>query len=147
MKHLLVPIDFTDGTDRILAAAARIARREEAILHLLHVAPPEPDFIPYDAGPDVVRDQVAEELREEHRAIQDLATRLSKDGFAASARMVQGATVDTILAWADRVQADCIVMGAHRHGALHRLVLGSVSEGVLRKAQCPVLVVPARVAT
>lgn len=147
MKHLLVPIDFSAGTDRVVAAAARIALREDAVLHLLHVAPPDPDFIPYDAGPNVVRDQVAEDLREEHRAIQQLADRLSADGFQASARMVQGATVDTILAWATRIEADCIVMGTHGHGALHRLVLGSVSEGVLRKTQCPVLVVPARVAT
>lgn len=147
MQHLLVPIDFSAGTDRVVAAAARIARCKDSILHLLHVAPPEPDFIPYDAGPDVVRDQVAEDLREEHREIQKWADRLVGDGFKAAARMVQGPTVDTILDWADRVEADCIVMGTHGHGALHRLVLGSISEGVLRKTQRPVLVVPARVAT
>lgn len=147
MKHLLIPVDFSAGTDRILAAAARIGRREECVLHLLHVAPPEPDFIPFDAGPDTVRDQVAEDLRQEHRSIQELAARLTSDGFQASARMVQGSTVETILEWAERVEADCIVMGSHNRGALHRLVLGSISEGVLRKTQRPVLVVPALVTT
>ena len=147
MKHLLIPVDLSAGTDRILAAAARIGRREECVLHLLHVAPPEPDFIPFDAGPDTVRDQVAEDLRQEHRSIQELAARLTSDGFQASARMVQGSTVETILEWAERVEADCIVMGSHNRGALHRLVLGSISEGVLRKTQRPVLVVPALVTT
>ena len=144
---MLIPVDFSAGTDRILAAAARIGRREECVLHLLHVAPPEPDFIPFDAGPDTVRDQVAGELRQEHRSLQELAARLDSDGFQTSARMVQGSTVDTILEWAEKVDADCIVMGTHGHGALHRLVLGSISEGVLRKTQRPVLVVPAPVTT
>lgn len=146
MKTILVPIDFSDGTDKVLAAAVKLARREDAQVHLVHVAAPDPDFVPYDAGPQVVREQVAEDLREEHRGLQALAARLGADGLQASARMVQGTTVDTILELAAKDDADCIVMGTHGHGALHRMVLGSVSEGVIRGAQCPVLVVPVRVA-
>lgn len=146
MKTILVPIDFSDGTHQVLTAATHLAHKEDAEVHLVHVAAPDPDFVPYDAGPQVVREQVAEDLREEHRELQKLAADLSESGIKASARMVQGATVETILELAEKDGADCIVMGTHGHGALHRLVLGSVAEGVIRSAQCPVLVVPVRVA-
>ncbi|MHC4380142.1 MAG: universal stress protein, partial [Planctomycetota bacterium] len=130
----------------VLAAATKLARKEDAEVHLVHIAAPDPDFVPYDAGPQVVREQVAEDLREEHRELQQLAADLCTAGVHASARMVQGTTVGTILELAKKDNADCIVMGTHGHGALHRLVLGSVAEGVIRAAQCPVLVVPVRVA-
>ncbi|MBW2274656.1 MAG: universal stress protein, partial [Deltaproteobacteria bacterium] len=49
-----------------------------------------------------------------------------------------------ILAEAKRLAADMIVMGSHGHGALYRALLGSVSEGVLHKATCPLTIVPGR---
>ena len=41
-----------------------------------------------------------------------------------------------------RLKADVVVMGSHGHSALRNVLVGSVTEGVLRKAGCPVLVVP-----
>ena len=111
MKIILVPIDFSDGTDQVLAAATKLAYQEDAEVHLVHVAAPDPDFVPYDAGPQVVREQVAEDLREEHRELQRFAAELADLGLKASARMVQGATVDTILELAEKDGAECIVMG------------------------------------
>jgi nucleotide-binding universal stress UspA family protein len=56
--------------------------------------------------------------------------------------VVSGEPTREILAAAKRLDADLIVMGRHGHGNLRRAVLGSVVEGVLRGAPCPVLVVP-----
>ena len=142
MELLLVPIDFSAGTDQVLQTASRLAQATGAELRLLHVAPPEPDFVPYDAGPAVVRDQVAADLREEHREIQKMAADLLDQGIQASARMVMGSFIETIIEQADRCLADMIILGSHGHGALFRMVLGSVSEGVVRHSTCPVLVIP-----
>jgi nucleotide-binding universal stress UspA family protein len=60
----------------------------------------------------------------------------------ASSEVVSGDPTREILAAAKRLDADLIVMGRHSHGNLRRAVLGSVVEGVLRGAPCPVLVVP-----
>jgi nucleotide-binding universal stress UspA family protein len=49
-----------------------------------------------------------------------------------------------ILAQADQLQADLIVVGSHGHGATYDLLVGSISSGVIRKSKVPVLVVPAR---
>ena len=144
MELLLVPIDFSAGTERVLATAKQLATATNAALRLLHVAPPEPDFVPYDAGPAVVRAQVANDLREEHRHLQQLALELNEVGIKTSARMVMGPFVETIVDQAELSLADMIVIGSHGHGALFRMVLGSVSEGVVRQSDCPVLVVPIR---
>jgi nucleotide-binding universal stress UspA family protein len=52
------------------------------------------------------------------------------------------ATVESIVAEAQRLNADMIVVGSHHHGALYNLVVGSVTGDVLKRAKCPVLVVP-----
>lgn len=144
MRQLLVPVDFSPVTAAVLDHAARIAAGFAAEVTLLHVAAPEPEFVGYDAGPETVRSNVASGLRQVHRDLQELADDLRGRGIEAHAVCVQGSTVDVILERAQRMAADLIVLGSHGHGALYRALMGSVSEGVLRGASCPVLIVPAR---
>ena len=93
----------------------------------------------------MVRQQVAHEYRTEHHQVAALAESLAARGVAATPLLVQGSTVDMILAEADRLHADLIVVGSHGHGAVYDILVGSVSEGVVRRANLPVLVVPARI--
>ena len=101
-------------------------------------------FVGFEAGPQSVRDARANELRNEHRAFQQQAKEICGKGVDAEAYLIQGPTVDTILEQADHLQADLLVLGSHGHGALYRALLGSVCEGVLRRTNIPVLIVPAR---
>jgi len=63
-SSILVLIDLAPSTPKVLAAALRLARCTGARLCLLHVEPPEPDFVGYRAGPQTVRDSLADEWRE-----------------------------------------------------------------------------------
>ncbi|QJD30202.1 universal stress protein [Methylococcus geothermalis] len=139
---LLVAIDFSDLTDKVLAQAKLLARALSAEIWLLHVAEPEPDFVGYDADPLVMRDLTAETYKIWHRRIQEAAEALRAEGLNCTGLMVQGPTVDTILKEAERLQADMIVLGSHSKGLLARLVVGSTCEGVLRGTSVPVLMVP-----
>ena len=76
---LLVAIDFSDPTDLILRVAERLAKSLDASVWVVHAAEPEPDFVGYDAGPEVVRGQVAKELREEHRDLDEAIARMAGD--------------------------------------------------------------------
>ncbi len=143
MKRILVPVDFSGVTDAVVGAAAGLARAFQAELILLHVAKPEPEFMTYEPGPPSVRSAVAREISEEHHRLHALARTLEAPGLRCTPLLIQGYTVEKILQEAGRLGSDLIVMGSHGHGALHHLLLGSVSEGVLRKADCPVLIVPA----
>lgn len=144
MHHILVPVDFSPVTTAVLDATKRIAKSFGAEVTLLHVAAPEPEFVGYDAGPDTVRSNVASELRHVHRDLQALADDLRGHRVDAHAVCVQGSIVEVILERTQRHPVDLIIVGSHGHGALRRMLMGSVSEGILRGSPCPVLIIPAR---
>ena len=76
-----------------------------------------------------------------------MAERLTKRNCDAEALMVEGhGTVEKILDESRRLKADLIITGSHGHGRLYDMLVGSISEGILRKARMPVLIVPAAAA-
>lgn len=144
MKPIIALVDFSDVTAAVVRQATELARAMKCGICLLHVAPPDPEFVGYEAGPKSVRDTVAQKIRAEHHAIQELEAGVRKQGVDVQALLVQGPTVERALAEIERLGASLVVMGSHGRGALHHLLVGSVTEGVLRKAKCPVVVVPSR---
>ncbi|MDJ0905977.1 MAG: universal stress protein [Woeseiaceae bacterium] len=139
---LLVAIDFSDPTDLIMRVAKRMAASLDASVWVVHAAQPEPDFVGYDAGPEVVRGQVAKELRDEHRTLQDYAEQLRDAGIETKAILVQGPTVEALLEMADKQGSDLIVVGSHGRGMVAEMFMGSVSQGLIRAGRYPVTVVP-----
>ena len=139
---ILAAIDFSPIADRVLALASDLAEKTGARLVVLHAAAPEPDFVGYEVGPQYVRDSRAKELRDEHHRLAEIGDALRARGLEVTVQLHAGPTVETVLASAEHAAADLIVVGAHRRGRAAKLLLGSVSEGILHKADCPVLVVP-----
>lgn len=139
----VVALDFSTVSGRQLEVVAQVTREDHHI-YLLHVAEPDPDFVGFDVGPDVVRDQMAEQFHREHEQIQAMARRLRDDGRDVTGLLVQGPTVNTILGQAEKLEADLIVVGSHGHGAMFDILVGSVSAEVIRRSTIPVLVVPSR---
>lgn len=139
---ILLAIDLSPASVRVVQVCERIGNAMSAAVRVLHVAEADPSFVGYDAGPDVVRDQVAQEFRDEHRGVQAHADTLREAGLEATALLVQGPIVETILAEAKKMNADLLIVGSHGFGALYDLVVGSSSRGVLKNTEIPVLVVP-----
>jgi len=67
---------------------------------------------------------------------------LRQEGLDVTALLVRGPTAETIINESKKLEADMIIVGSHGRGAMHRLLVGSISEGVLRHAEKPVLVIP-----
>jgi nucleotide-binding universal stress UspA family protein len=139
---LLVAVDLSASTAKVVDKAEAIARGLSAKVWLLHVAAPEPDFVGFEPGPQSVRDSQAVEFHQAHQQIQEIADRFREAGLDTTALLVQGATVATILEQSAKLDANMIVVGSHGRGAMFQLLVGSVSKGVLHGAQCPVLIVP-----
>ena len=144
MKNILAAIDFSDTTPKVVERAAEMAQSFACKLWLVHIAAPDPEFVGYGTGPQCERDWRAKILRKEHRYIQDQALQLEQRGIDVTPLLIQGATVATIIKQSSRLDADLIVIGSHGHGSVYKTLVGSVSEGVIRKADCPVLIVPDR---
>jgi len=143
-ENILVPIDFSDVTDAVIAKAAHLAKALSAKIWLIHTAIPEPDFVGYEVGPEYIRDSAARHLREEHQVLGQYQDKLRADGVEVTAMLVPGEAIEKILQEAVSLEADWIVLGSHGHGALYNLLAGSVCQGVLSKATCPVVIVPSR---
>ena len=143
MKTILVPVDFSDTTAPVVAEAQVLARALGADLVLLKVAEPEPDFVGFEPGPQTVRVAVAHDYRVEHTRLDELKAQAAAGGLTVTALHVQGPIVEKILDQAKERGAAMIVMGSHGHGALYELLVGSITQGVLKGAKCPVVVVPA----
>jgi len=142
MKNIVVPIDFSDVSKQVIERASLLAKVFTAKMWLIHVVAPDPDFVGYNVGPQEVRDSVANEIKKEHRQLQELATKIEQEGVDVTPLLVQGPTVETILKQTEKREADMVVMGSHGCGVLRRMLLGSVSEGVLRECQCPLMIIP-----
>lgn len=143
MNTILVPVDFSDVSSRVVETARQLAGAFCSRIVLLHVAEPEPDFVGFEPGPITVRQSVAKDFKVEHHKLEDLKAAAAQGGGEVQALHIQGPSVEKILHEAGEQQASWIVMGSHGHGALYELLVGSVTHGVMKGAKCPVVVVPA----
>lgn len=139
---VLVPVDLSAASDGVVDQAAALARAMGAGAVLLHVEPPDPAFLGYAAGPQNVRDEVAHKVRQDDARLHSLRDRMHAAGVEVDCLLTQGPTVDKILSESDRLDATYIVVGSHGHGAFYDLVVGSVCDGVVRRATRPVVIVP-----
>jgi len=147
MGELLVCVDFSDSTDRVVDAAAALARSTGLTARVVHIAAAEAELAGYDkeAFESSTPDARAGQLRSEHDILSDLTERIRAAGATAGEpALVMGRTAEEILRRADEGGAELIVVGSHGHGGLHHLLVGSTTDAVLRRARVPVVVVPAR---
>jgi len=142
-RNILCPIDLSEASSRPLAYAIALARWYQARLTVLHVVPTfDPIQVRTGAIGDhislvtpMTRDEVLGELR---RTVDAAGTGALDVALATDA----GGAAGTIVDHAVRTAADLVVMGTHGRSGFERLLLGSVTEKVLRKSPCPVLTVP-----
>jgi len=144
MKNIAVGIDFSDLAEPVLEHAAELAKALDAQLHLVHIYAPEPDFVGYAEYAYPGEDEREEELREEKKKIREWIDDLKKKGLDVSGYMREGDTVHGLLEFAEKREANMVVIGTHGRGFVERMLLGSVAEGIIRHAKLPVVVVPSR---
>jgi|CZKI01.1.fsa_nt_gi nucleotide-binding universal stress UspA family protein len=144
MKTVLAAIDFSPVTEPVLGVVAGLARALKARVLLLHVVPAPPPMASYQISEDEAAQLLAATERDAVRRLGNLAGCLT--GLATETLTATGVPADEIVREALGNGADFIVVGSHGHTALYDLLVGSTTHGVLKKAACPVLIVPSAVA-
>jgi nucleotide-binding universal stress UspA family protein len=137
---LLVPTDFSEGAADAAQAAARLARRLGIRLVLLHILPEV--VARRGDDPKATRREELRLRREAENRLRTVIETLHLDSGQGESMLLTGVDVAGILHVAQKIDAGCIVMGTRGLTGLPRVLLGSVTDQVLRQARCPVLVVP-----
>jgi len=147
MRNLLVSVDLSEMSGAVVERAACIAQSSVSKLWLMHVAPPSKSSVPFNLDRDILRTQVAKQLRLQRHQLRDLADQLRRERIDVVTRFVSGTVSTTILAEAERIRAELIIMGSHGHGNVYHALFGGVGQKVMRRATCPVMLVPPQSAT
>lgn len=134
--HVLVPVDGSDASLGTIRAAGKIARRHDAILEVLYVV----DTASIGPGSAALLDGLT---RTAETAVTEARERATAAGVERVEHSIsRGSPAREIVAAAEGADADLVVMGTHGRSGLQRVVLGSVTETVLRHASVPVLAIP-----
>lgn len=145
IKRILCPTDFSDTSAHAIDQAVVIAGWYKARIAALHVLSPilltAPALVAMAGRSEPVEETDIEWLRTEMTARFGAAT---SAGIGLDLLIDIGPAATHILDRAGSLPADLIVMGTHGTSGFEHLLLGSVTEKVLRKATCPVLTVPPR---
>jgi nucleotide-binding universal stress UspA family protein len=139
VEHILCPVDFSDTSEFALTYAALLAKKLGARVTALHAFELSEGVFPDDAIP--MRDNLMQRLGPDlDRRLSELAERCGH-GAPISTLRVEGSAHQMIVEQAEALGADLIVMGTHGRSGLAHMLLGSVTERVLRTSSVPVLTV------
>jgi nucleotide-binding universal stress UspA family protein len=144
LTSILCPVDLSDCSRNAFDHALALARSYHARLTVVEVSWPliPPIAYPAAAGVFPVPMTVAGDIEELREGLRGFAARGTEAGVEMDLQVREGVVVPTILGEAHRIGADLIVLGTHGRSGFDRLMLGSVTEKILRKAECAVMTVP-----
>jgi universal stress protein A len=139
IKKILSPIQFDEHSIAALGLAKDFAARNDATIYLLHVVP----ILPAIGEPSIVDNVEGPEAQKAKAALEEIANKYLKD--VKHEIIIRGAelseTANAILKTANEIGIDLFVMPTHGRTGLPHLLMGSVAEGVIRGATCPVVII------
>jgi nucleotide-binding universal stress UspA family protein len=142
LHRILVPTDFSKHSHNALTYATAFAEKFGAELYLLHVVQDLALFIPEAVS---VAPPVAPPIEQMTAAVREALERVVRENdlgrLTVHPEVRQGTPFYEIIQFAREAGVDLIIMGTHGHSGLAHVLLGSVTEKVVRKAPCPVLTV------
>ena len=144
-RRMLVPVDFSESSDKAAIYAARLAACFGCPVTLLHVIslqdnPISPYPLEYTA-PDRYVSQYELAQAEAKKALRAVANHFAERGLSADIETRVGSPFQEILNAAEQSAADLIVIASRGRSGLGRILPGNTAERVVERARCPVLVV------
>jgi nucleotide-binding universal stress UspA family protein len=138
LGRILVAFDGSDSALKACEMAALLAKNLDSEVGLLYVVPTLSIFsAPLADNYYVIQEERAEDLVRKGMAV------FEKRGVKARSEVVRAhwSIVETIINYAYDKRSDVILMGARGLGGFKKMLIGSVSSGVVQHAQCPVLII------
>jgi nucleotide-binding universal stress UspA family protein len=143
-RRVLCAVDFSQDSIRAMEYAGSFARQAAGRLTVLHVVEPMPAGYDPMVGTSFDLAGYEQRLEESGKAqLRTFAPDSATAGCDVETMLTRGRPYKEILRIAAERQSDLIVVGVHGRNAFDRLVFGSTTEQIIRRASCPVLAVPA----
>ena len=139
IRRILCPVDFSETSREAVEYALVLANKCAAELVIVHVVEEAPLVAAYSGLPEIEVGEEVEKLA--RKELADLAAGHASSNVPLRSELLRGGTAKTIERYAAEQHMDLIVMGTHGRGLLDHAIFGSVTEHVMRRAQCPVLIV------
>jgi len=145
--NILLALDHSSCSQAAVTALCEGYRAEHAVVRILHVVewphrlPTAFTFAEGAHAAECILDAHRDLLKSAEELVARAASQLRAAGFGVTTHVIEGEVRDLILAMAVGWPADTIVLGSHGRRGLDRLLLGSVSDSVVRQAPCSVVVI------
>lgn len=137
IKKVLVPVDFSDNSKKILDAAGYFSGKCQAQLHVVFVVQSFDDY----SGFFVPHMPVAKFEEEMVQAAEGKMESFLGGRRDIPTKVLVGDVAEEIIRYAEEAGMDLIVMGTHGYKGLEKVMFGSVAEKVVRSSPCPVLTI------
>jgi nucleotide-binding universal stress UspA family protein len=137
IKKILVPVDFSENSKKILDAAGYFSGKCEAQIHVVFVVQSFDDY----SGFFVPHMPVAQFEEEMVQAAEQKMEKFLMGQKNVEAKVLVGDVSEEIIRHAEESGMDMIIMGTHGYKGLEKVMFGSVAEKVVRSSPCPVMAI------
>ncbi|MDA8161583.1 MAG: universal stress protein [Desulfobacteraceae bacterium] len=141
VKKILFPIDFTESAKKVLPYVKYFAKSFGASVTLIHVVRGPEEFTGFEFGSAWWSNFEKEVMDGARTAMEHFIADELSDFKGVDYMVLMGDMVDEINKFAEQKKIDLIIMGTHGRKGLEKVMFGSVAEGVVKRASCPVLTV------
>ncbi len=137
-RRILVPLDGSHTSEGVLAHAQSLAKADGSELVLLQVVNTAGEIF---SDPSIAAEDVSAAEAAEKSYLEGILARVRAEGANASLEIREGPIADTILATARELQVNMIAMSTHGRTGLRKMLMGSITEGIVKHSPVPVLVI------
>jgi nucleotide-binding universal stress UspA family protein len=142
ITRILLPIDGSDASLKAVRYAIKLAKSEGAEIVCIHTVG-TPPYAGYKGSGPLIKEFIEEAKRHSEKWFEDVKVLAKSNGVKVKTEILTDVVniPDAIVDHADKTKSDLIVIGTRGRSAVKRFLLGSVAQGVVAHAHCPVLVV------
>ncbi len=150
--QILVALDGSELAEKALPVAKNLANSSGGTLHLVQAVSRQPEFQAAHGGEvspqlaelsrDLARQLIETRLTGGQEYLDRVAAELTNTGLKVETTILEGAADEQIISYSREHGVDLIVISTHGYGGVKRLLLGSVTDRVIRSCEFPVLVLP-----
>lgn len=141
IQHILFPVDFTESSKKIVSYVKQFVQSCNAQLTLIHVIRGPEDFAGFELGAAWWTSIQKEVMDGAQQAMEQFIKDNLSDVPNVKTFITIGDIVEEVVKYADANKVDLILLGTHGRKGLEKAMFGSVAEGVVKSAPCPVLTI------